>query len=295
MPWPSDVIDGNVIFAADINAAYSAVRSWGGNVAANGFSLTGVGTVVTTVLQSEQAQPTTIYRATGGAADQKYWRTYVSNNDGSSFTADVVNDAFSAGTPWLHVIRSGMGISSVVFPNGNVGIGVPTPLRPLHVFRPGAAAVDLAISNGVTNTYLSSGADGHTTLQNQFGYALRFATDGVVRLHINGSGNAAFGTESPLAARLTVIGPGDAQIAFSNDAANYYTIGRQASTGYMMLYGNQVGFSGYRFFVNAATEVFAISNNGAITMHQLPSSNPGAGSKQIWFDPADGNRVKFAP
>jgi hypothetical protein len=27
---------------------------------------------------------------------------------------------------------------------------------------------------------------------------------------------------------------------------------------------------------------------------QLPSANPGAGTRQLWFDPADGNRVKFA-
>lgn len=27
---------------------------------------------------------------------------------------------------------------------------------------------------------------------------------------------------------------------------------------------------------------------------QLPSANPGAGTKQLWYDPADSNRIKFA-
>lgn len=35
--------------------------------------------------------------------------------------------------------------------------------------------------------------------------------------------------------------------------------------------------------------------DGVITAGGLPNSNPGAGSKQIWYDPADGNRLKYAP
>jgi len=37
-------------------------------------------------------------------------------------------------------------------------------------------------------------------------------------------------------------------------------------------------------------------NSGGTTlaMSALPSSNPGAGSKQFWYDPSDGNRVKYA-
>jgi len=41
--------------------------------------------------------------------------------------------------------------------------------------------------------------------------------------------------------------------------------------------------------VNGATRIV-----GNITLTTLPSVNPGAGSKQLWYDPADGNRVKFA-
>jgi hypothetical protein len=36
---------------------------------------------------------------------------------------------------------------------------------------------------------------------------------------------------------------------------------------------------------------FAASN---YVFDNLPSSNPGAGSKNFWYDPADGNRIKYA-
>lgn len=34
---------------------------------------------------------------------------------------------------------------------------------------------------------------------------------------------------------------------------------------------------------------------GDLIADNLPSSNPGAGSKKFWYDPSDGNRVKFSP
>jgi len=32
----------------------------------------------------------------------------------------------------------------------------------------------------------------------------------------------------------------------------------------------------------------------SISITNLPSTNPGGGSKQIWYDPSDGNRIKYA-
>jgi hypothetical protein len=43
------------------------------------------------------------------------------------------------------------------------------------------------------------------------------------------------------------------------------------------------------------TEQVRILGNGAIVLTNLPSTAPAAGSKQLWYDPADGNRVKFMP
>jgi len=35
--------------------------------------------------------------------------------------------------------------------------------------------------------------------------------------------------------------------------------------------------------------------NGGIRMPLLPGVNPGAGTKQLWYDPADANRLKYSP
>jgi len=51
---------------------------------------------------------------------------------------------------------------------------------------------------------------------------------------------------------------------------------------------------------DAANTLFQIFGDGTVqirnrvVLSNLPSSNPGAGTKQLWYDPADSNRVKFA-
>jgi hypothetical protein len=56
-------------------------------------------------------------------------------------------------------------------------------------------------------------------------------------------------------------------------------------------------------FINDAGEVggtsvggstFAMTGN-SLSISNMPSSNPGAGTKQFWYDPADSDRVKYAP
>lgn len=54
----------------------------------------------------------------------------------------------------------------------------------------------------------------------------------------------------------------------------------EADTG-GILYWNGSGFT-------------AIAIRGQLKLPELPSANPGAGTKKLWYDPADGNRVKFA-
>lgn len=45
---------------------------------------------------------------------------------------------------------------------------------------------------------------------------------------------------------------------------------------------------------NFGVTQFAVNADGSITAPNLPSTEPPPGSKQIWYDPSDGNRVKFA-
>jgi hypothetical protein len=47
---------------------------------------------------------------------------------------------------------------------------------------------------------------------------------------------------------------------------------------------------------NAQAVVLPLRINASklVIFNALPASNPGAGTKQLWYDPADGNRVKYA-
>jgi hypothetical protein len=58
--------------------------------------------------------------------------------------------------------------------------------------------------------------------------------------------------------------------------------------------GSQVGLA-FGIYQGASVEVMRLLPFGGVVFDNLPSTNPGAGSKQIWYDPADGNRVKYAP
>jgi hypothetical protein len=50
--------------------------------------------------------------------------------------------------------------------------------------------------------------------------------------------------------------------------------------------------------INGSTAWLIITGNSAgisIVIYGLPSSNPGTGSKALWYDPTDSNRVKYTP
>ena len=74
------------------------------------------------------------------------------------------------------------------------------------------------------------------------------------------------------------------------------------TTAYAVMACGRYGSSGQNSYISqagfltsngAATQAFLGPSQLQIT--GLPSSNPGAGSKQFWYDPADGNRVKYTP
>jgi hypothetical protein len=59
--------------------------------------------------------------------------------------------------------------------------------------------------------------------------------------------------------------------------------------------GDFVFFNRTNTAVEGLTEVMRFTAAGGVAMATLPSANPGAGTKQIYYDPADGNRLKYAP
>jgi hypothetical protein len=118
-------------------------------------------------------------------------------------------------------------------------------------------------------------------------------------VHITAAGNLGIRTSNAQAA-LHVLAPAGGlpalRLGDASQPTQDYAVIRDGGSGYLQFTGAQTGASGYRFLVNGgANEVLRLENNASITMPGLPSSNPGAGSRRLWYDPADGNRVKFAP
>jgi len=64
----------------------------------------------------------------------------------------------------------------------------------------------------------------------------------------------------------------------------------------VMVLRRSLGYVGIGKFPSYALDVLGDfqASGASILLTGLPSSNPGAGSKKLWYDPADSNRVKFA-
>ena len=97
-----------------------------------------------------------------------------------------------------------------------------------------------------------------------------------------GGGNVGIGVQNALSA-LHVVG---AQLRWDSGAGSVPGVLFQVSGSTVQMTAGDA--SNY-----ASLKALSISCS-SVAMPNLPSSNPGAGTKQQWYDPADGNRVKFA-
>lgn len=152
----------------------------------------------------------TLGRSAGGS-NEKWW-DFIANSSGLS--GRLVNDAYSAATDWLKVTRSTTLVSSVVFPNGKIGIGASSPTSQLHIvggtsdWTPNVEGIQIGkdgsnyaieMTNNTGNPYIDfqndvSGND----------YDMRLILNGDDSLGILGGG-LGIGTMGPLVS-LHVIG-----------------------------------------------------------------------------------------
>jgi hypothetical protein len=93
----------------------------------------------------QNADPYLIWNETDQAANGKIWDAFASSG---TFYMRLVNDAYSAATNWLQVTRSGTTVSSVSFPNGNVGIGTASPGYKLDVVSAGTGTARFGTASG---------------------------------------------------------------------------------------------------------------------------------------------------
>lgn len=76
------------------------------------------------------ASPAYTFEESDGTSNNKLWDLFA---NAGQFRGRVLSDDGTSDSDWLMVIRSGATISSVSFPDGNVGIGTPNPTSKLHV------------------------------------------------------------------------------------------------------------------------------------------------------------------
>ena len=169
--------------------------------------------------------------------------------------------------------------------------------------------------------YVEGIVDGAGTGASGLAFGTYSGSSLIERLRILSNGNVGMGTASPSFPLDLFSTNSDYQIRLANyagcsgDAAgagcfgqNLYRTGEgqfRAFATHGTLGGVAAFFQGaimeVRYFTVGSTAGAAVTTTVAFSAGYngmkcptLPSTNPGAGTKAFWYDPADGNRVKFA-
>jgi hypothetical protein len=109
------------------------------------------------------------------------------------------------------------------------------------------------------------------------------------RLHITVGGNVGIGVPDPFS-KCEVSG------RFTASAnSEPYSIGLRYNRASTLAYIGATAAGVVQISNAGGVALMTFDQNGRVSIPNLPSSNPGVGTKQLWYDPADGNRVKFAP
>ncbi|WP_374033481.1 beta strand repeat-containing protein [Bdellovibrio bacteriovorus] len=132
-------------------------------------------------------------------------------SDGTSSL--VCNSPIPTGSKWTSVG------SDIYYNTGNVGIGLTSPQKKLHVSGGGIQLTNSTVGDGVNDGFLIDYASNDVVLSNRkTGGSIRFGTNGFSdKLTINASGNVGIGTTGPTT-KLDVAGTVKAT-AFQGDGS----------------------------------------------------------------------------
>ena len=327
MAWPPDVVDGvDVIAAAHINSIRDSVRTWPGDVSAAGYKLTNTGDVgIATstpaarlhVVGAQLVDHSTPYgarpavgtpriageisacaggafsdagllRLSGGGGATAGQRSYI---DISGYSGDATLDnTIVLGTRSTERMRiTAAGNVTIVGASAWPSGGAPTPLVKFQ-----------SASGGVHVQWLGGGASNYWGIANAYSNSDDFSIlkfDGAATvpvLTLRSSGNAGINSPTPTR-RLHVQDVSATQIALQGSSANKVGVTYLIDTS--ELWHQYVQHDGTYYTMHwdySGGKQMSLRPNGGLQLYNLPSANPGAGTKQLWYDPADGNRVKFA-
>ena len=171
----------------------------------------------------------------------------------------------------------------------------------------GGTAVTAALINGIGNDFRTWGGNvdaGGYSLVNCAGVTTNLltilsgnlisiqTTANAIALNLSAAIPSGVGASAFLQAYTTTgVTSGDTRIGgIAWLRLGDITSGKASSALYVYVANDGVLISGLTID-NSGNATIA----GGLTILNLPSTNPGAGSKQAWYDPSDGNTIKYAP
>jgi hypothetical protein len=311
--FPPDVAPNQIIAAAHINAIRDSVAIWPGNVDGNAKTLANVAALgIGTASPSAKLDVNGALRSIGSAVPssgagleilygtlgviQAYDRTAAQYKTLSLESELLTINGNSGGRVQIGANLGG-NLGSV---DVHKGTGVDNYIRVhsgnVYELRFGLAASGDAyiVSPNVTGTFYCG---------TQGSGAVNIITSGANRLWITAAGAITMGNGAANAVAVT----GDLTVStklgvgvtssthplYVRTAADLnLRIGSFSGTHVLIETSNDAGSANTPLFF--AATLFRMGG-GPLAVDSMPAANPGAGTKQLWYDPADGNRVKFAP
>ncbi|MGE9743863.1 tail fiber domain-containing protein [Bdellovibrio bacteriovorus] len=173
-------------------------------------------------------------------------------SDGTSSL--VCNSPIPTGSKWT---SAG---SDIYYNTGNVGIGLTSPQRKLHVSGGGIQLTNSTVGDGVNDGFLVDYATNDVVLSNRkIGGSLRFGTNGFSdKLTISASGNVGIGTTGPTT-KLDVVGTVKAT-AFQGDGSGLTGVSAAPAGADMQIQFNNAGA------MSGASKLFWNNTNAGLSV-----------------------------
>ena len=257
-------VSGFQSFAAigNANTTYYTITSgtaW--EVGIGTYTLAGTLLARTTVLSSSAGGTTKITLA----GTSNVFATYPAEK---SVNLDASGNATALGVPASGTVTNLTGTASI---NINGTVGATTAAAGAFTTITGSTSLTTPLHSGgtaVSSTLTLQSTSGAGTSD-----AIIFKTASQTeRMRIDTSGNVGIGTSSP-GNRLDIVSATTSQIRVKDGvgATAYYDFGRDGTDGFFGFSGAQTTFSGYKWSVNAGTEVMRITNAGNVGIGNTPS------------------------